>query len=194
MKPHMKLSAIVLLSIGLVSASASYALPIPTVIPNADTAAQGFLASQMARHQQEMETLYQKLQASYAAVLKAESEDKSWTRTPPALKAAIREHRENLQELRTAVREHKLLAEDYKAACSGNPEAVKAMTEHQIVMKSVLYDLVDSFDRVLTMPDDINYDMLDVALTDHRAAMREFERAIEQHKEDIDKYAGSCQR
>ncbi len=193
MKTHKKLLPVTLLSIGLLSAGTTYALPNLRLPVHADVAATGSVASQMAEHQQEMEALYKKLQTSYAAVRKAQSEDKSWIKTPTALKTAISDHRANLQELRTAVREHKLLSEDYKAMCPGNPEAVKEMSEHQVVMKSVLYDLVDSFDRVLTMRDDVNYNMLGDALTDHHEAMDRFAESIDQHKQDMDKYAKGCQ-
>lgn len=52
-------------------------------------------------------------------------------------------------------------------------------------MKSVLYDLVDSFDRVLTMRDDINYPMLTEALDDHASALSQFQSAIQQHEADV---------
>lgn len=194
MNTHKKLLSVAFLSIGLLPTGTSYALHnVDALVSNAGEAAKDSFASDMAKHQQEMEALYKKLQTSYAEVRKGQKDDKAWFKTPPELKTAISAHDANLKELRTAVREQKLFSEDYKAMCPSNPEAVKEMAEHQVVMKSVLYDLVDSFDRVLTMRDDVNYNMLGEALTDHREAMDRFEQAIEQHKQDIAKYAQSCQ-
>jgi hypothetical protein len=147
------------------------------------------LDAEMMEHQSEMQSLFAKLDKSFQAAVDARDAN-GYVRD----KSIVKAHEADLTELRNAVRNHKLFMVDYAGKCSVNSKQHDAMNQHQQQMKSVLYDVVDTFYTWMSADDhgiDVSEPVED-ALTAHRAALKELEDAIGQHKEAMAQMMLKC--
>ncbi len=135
--------------------------------------------AEMTNHQNEMQTLFAKLQTSFQAVVNAR-DGSGFVRD----KSIIRAHEADLTELQNAVRNHKLLVVSADRKSDVNSKQHDAMMQHQQQMKAALYDVADTF-YVYMQANDRSNDFAE-SVTDtlnaHRHALKELEDAIAQQE------------
>lgn len=149
--------------------------------------------SEMTRHQKEMDNLLAKLQKDFETVVPSKDaygyvHDKS----------AVRVYKADLEALRNAVREHKLLTADYKRWCGQlftldyrhwcSSKEDDAMVLHQQQMKAALYALFDTFDTYVKADDSSiegSPEKIKDALDAHRNALKDFADAIHDHEQAV---------
>ncbi len=147
----------------------------------------------MVNHQREMRTLLAKLDESFQAIANARGA-KGFVRNKAVLKA----HEANIKALRDAVRDHKLFLGDYERQCGVISKQQDAMVEHQLKMKGVLYDVVESFDSFEQANDQPNNSYIvvtmsiDQAFDAHREALKELADATAQHEQAIAQMMKKC--
>lgn len=136
----------------------------------------------MSAHQVEMDTLVKQLNKSFQEVLDARAAGNSAREN-----ASIKAHEKDLNSLRNAAKQHKLLTADYEAICGTPGEKHGAMEMHQRKMKAILYDLVDSWDRLQRLSDfGLEYaNSSQEAIQDHKQALKDFNDAVEQHRQEM---------
>ncbi len=147
------------------------------------------LDAEMMDHQNEMQTLFAKLEKSFQAIVNAKDAN-GYVRD----KSIVKAHEADLTEFRNAVRNHKLFLIDYEHKCGVNPKLQDAMIQHQQQMKAVLFDVVDSF-YAYQDANDTSIDTpwaVEEALTAHRQALKELEDAITQHKQAMAQMMSKC--
>ncbi len=151
------------------------------------------LEQEMAAHQLEMKSLSTRLDESFQAIANAR-DSKGYVKN----KAVIKTHELNIKILRNAVRDHKLLLTDYEQQCGVNKKQQDAMIEHQQKMKSVLYDIDESFDtfeQSNDQPDNPNIDItmyIGPAFVAHRDALKELAGDISQHYQAMNELMTKC--
>ena len=147
----------------------------------------------MVNHQKEMQTLLAKLDESFQAIADAR-DAKGYVRNKAVLKA----HEANIKALRDAVRDHKLFLSDYEHQCGVISKQQDAMVEHQLKMKGVLYDVVESFDSFEQANDQPNNSYIvvtmsiDQAFDAHREALKELADATAQHEQAMAQMMKKC--
>ena len=147
------------------------------------------LDAEMMDHQNEMQSLFAKLEKSFQAAVDAKDAN-GYIRD----KSIIKAHEADLTELRNAVRNHKLFMVDYESKCGVNSKQHDAMNQHQQQMKAVLYDVVDTFYAWMSA-DDHSIEVsepVENALTAHREALKELGDAIAQHKQAMTQMMSKC--
>lgn len=147
------------------------------------------LDAQMMSHQEEMQTLLAKLQASFKAI--ADARDATGY---PADKSLLKTHEADIAEFRSAVRSHKLFDVTYEQQCGANGKQKDAMIEHQQQMKGVLYDVVDTFAQYQAADPSSSEISATVgmAFDEHKGALKELADAIAEHKQAMAQMMKKC--
>ncbi len=96
--------------------------------------------AEMVNHQNEMQTLFAKLQTSFQTVVTAR-DGSGYVRD----KSIVRARETDLTELQNAVRSHHLLLISDERKSDVNGKQYDAIMQHQQQMKAALYDVVDTF-------------------------------------------------
>ncbi len=148
---------------------------------------------EMADHQQEMQTLTARLNHS-AQVIADARDAKGYVRD----KAIMEAHAIAIKALQNSFRDHKKFLKTYESACGLNGQQHDAMIQHQQMMKSVLYDVVETFDTFEDSnngPNDPNIEVtkyVGPAFEAHRDALKELTGAVAQHQKAMEEMMTKC--
>ncbi|HZC22924.1 MAG TPA: hypothetical protein VE866_06260 [Candidatus Binatia bacterium] len=179
---------VIFLGLALLPPANSHAQSMPMPAGSQGTQAQKY-HEEMMSHQKEMDDLLARSQKDFQAVVTAK-DARGYVRD----KAVLNVYKADLDALRDAVRQHKLLTADYVGWCGPEDKKHNAMMEHQQRMKSLLYDLVDTFDTYVKA-DDTSIDQpfaIEEAFDAQQDALKEFADAIQQHKQAMTQMMAKC--
>jgi hypothetical protein len=189
-KPVLFTAIVALLGFGMTPLFASQMPGMQMSTASQTDKSQKSLDAEMMSHQKEMQTLLVKLQASFQAIVNA-SDSNGYVRD----KSIVKAHEADITAFRNAVRNHKLFLIDYERECGVNRKQHDAMIQHQEHMKSILYDLGDTFaayedannTSIDQQPNPVEY-----AMKAHRQAITELKDAIAQHNQAMTQMIKTC--
>ena len=148
---------------------------------------------EMANHQQEMQTLTARLNQS-AQIIADARDAKGYVHD----KAIIKAHEIDIRAFRNSFRDHKEFLKTYEGPCRVNGKQHDAMVQHQQMMKSVLYDVVETFDTFESSndgPNDPNIvvtEYVGPAFDLHQNALKELTGAVAQHQQAMTEMMSKC--
>ncbi len=158
--------------------------------PGAGQQEQPRIDTEMMSHQRAMEIVLDRLQTDFRAVVSSKD-----AHGYVHGKTAVKTYKGDLDALRVIASQHKQFAVDFERWCSQSfstdyvhwcgPDAKQnAMAGHQQRMKTILFDLSDTFNTYVTADDQSiegGPNKIQDALNAHRNALNEFADAIKDH-------------
>lgn len=162
--------------------------------PGAGQQEQPCIDTEMMSHQRAMDILLARLQADFQSVVTAKDAN-GFVHD----KTAVRTYKGDLDALGVVVRQHKQFAADYERWCGqsfttdyahwcGPDVKANAMAGHQQRMKTILFDLSDTFNTYVATDDhsiEGGPNKIQDALKAHRDALAELADAIKDHESAI---------
>lgn len=151
------------------------------------------LDAEMANHQQEMQALTARLNQS-AQIIANARDAKGYVHD----KAIIKAHEVDIRAFRNSFRDHKEFLKTYEDVCGVNGKQHDAMVQHQQMMKSVLYDVVETFDTFEISNDGPNNPNVVItvyvgpAFDLHQNALKELTGAVAQHQQAMTEMMSKC--